>query len=202
MSLRHAVLGLLAETPRSGYDLIKEFESSLAFVWPAQASQIYGELTKLGEAGLIEVTGTGARNRREYGITDAGRAELKEWLTGAGADSVYRSAALLRVFLLWMLPREEGAAYLTEFGHRNQERRAYLESVRDEAEWTGNPVQLCQWLVTEFGIRTSESSAAWADWAVATLLEHLDPPVRSAASEVSGDGADEADRKGAAERAQ
>lgn len=173
MSLRHAVLGLLAEAPRSGYDLIKEFESSLAFVWPAKPSQVYGELTKLSEAGLIEITGTGARNRREYGITDAGRAELKEWLSGPGIDSAYRSAALLRVFFLWMLPREEGAAYLKEFARRNQERRAGLERVRDEAKWVGDPVQVCQWLALEFGIRGSRSAGEWADWAAEALNEHL-----------------------------
>lgn len=44
--------------------------------------------------GLIEVTGTGARNCREYGITEPGRAELKDWLSRPGADTPYRSAAL------------------------------------------------------------------------------------------------------------
>lgn len=158
MSLRHAVLGLLVETPSSGYDLLKRFESSLAFVWPAKQSQVYGELAKLSEAGLIEVTGTGARNRREYGITEAGRAELREWLTGPGAESAYRSAALLRVFFLWTLPREEGAAYLKEFARRNQERHAGLERLRDEAQWAGDPVQVCEWLALEFGIRSSQSA--------------------------------------------
>lgn len=33
MSLRHAVLGLLAESPASGYDLMKMFNASLANVW-------------------------------------------------------------------------------------------------------------------------------------------------------------------------
>jgi PadR family transcriptional regulator AphA len=173
MSLRHAVLGLLAETPSSGYDLIKRFESSLAFVWPATRSQVYGELGKMSEAGLIEVTGTGARNRTEYGITDAGREELKEWLTGPGADAAYRSAALLRVFFLWTLPREEGAAYLKEFARRNLELHAGLARVRDEAEWVGDPAQVCEWLTLEFGIRASKSTGEWAEWAAERLTEHL-----------------------------
>ncbi|MCC9311292.1 PadR family transcriptional regulator [Kitasatospora sp. RB6PN24] len=173
MSLRHAILGLLAETPSSGYDLMKRFETSLAHVWPAKQSQVYGELAKLSEAGLIEVTGTGARNRREYGITDAGRAELKEWMTGPGADGAYRSAALLRVFFLWTLPREEGAAYLKEFARRNQERHAFLEAVRDGAQWRGDPVQVCEWLALEFGIRGSKSTGEWAEWAAEQLTEHM-----------------------------
>lgn len=173
MSLRHAVLGLLAETPSSGYDLLKRFETSLAQVWPAQQSQVYAELARLDEGGLIEITGTGARNRREYGITEAGRAELRRWLTEPDVDIAYRSAALLRVFFLWTLARDEGTAYLQEFARRNQERDARLERIRDEAQWTGDPVQVCAWLALEFGIRSSQAAEQWAGWAEERLAEHL-----------------------------
>ena len=60
MSLRHAALGLLSRGPASGYDLLKVFEASMANVWPATQSQLYGELNKLADAGLIEVS-TSAR---------------------------------------------------------------------------------------------------------------------------------------------
>ncbi|PRC47663.1 PadR family transcriptional regulator, partial [Mycobacterium sp. ITM-2017-0098] len=43
MSLRIAALGLLAEGPASGYDLLKLFEKSMANVWPATQSQLYSE---------------------------------------------------------------------------------------------------------------------------------------------------------------
>jgi len=36
MSLRHAVLGLLAEGPASGYDLAQRFQQVLGAVWPAK----------------------------------------------------------------------------------------------------------------------------------------------------------------------
>ncbi|WP_042426497.1 PadR family transcriptional regulator [Streptacidiphilus anmyonensis] len=173
MSLRHALLGLLAEKPASGYDLLKRFETSLSMVWPAQQSQVYGELAKLKEAGLIEVTGTGARNRRDYGITEEGRAELHRWLTEVGPDLAFRSAALLRVFFLWTLSREEGVAYLRDFARENSARQAALEQVRDTATWVGDPVQVCGWLALEFGIRGSQNTADWAEWAAAQLDEQL-----------------------------
>jgi DNA-binding PadR family transcriptional regulator len=172
MSLRHALLGMLAEHPASGYDLLKRFETSLALVWPAQRSQVYGELTQLDQHGLIEVTGTGARNRREYGITDAGRAELRRWLTEPDVDLAYRSAALLRVFFLWTLSREEGATYLADFARRSSDRLAKLEAFRDNAEWIGDPVQVCGWLALEFGIRGSRNTAEWAEWATQQFTEH------------------------------
>jgi PadR family transcriptional regulator AphA len=173
MSLRHAVLGLLAERPASGYDLLKRFETGLAMVWPAQQSQLYGELAKLSEAGLIEVTGSGARNRREYGITDAGRAELHRWLTDADPDLAFRSAALLRVFFLWTLSRQEGAAYLEQFARANHGRLTALEAIRDNVEWVGDPVQICGWLILEYGIRGSRTAEEWAHWATEQLAEHL-----------------------------
>jgi hypothetical protein len=42
VSLRHATLGLLAQHPASGYDLLKKFQESMAHVWPATQSQLYG----------------------------------------------------------------------------------------------------------------------------------------------------------------
>ena len=100
MSLRHALLGLLADRPGSGWDLLKRFESSLAFVWPATQSQLYTELGRMADDGLVEVTATGARNRKEYAATAAGRSELEQWLTGTEPERSRRNEALLRVFFL------------------------------------------------------------------------------------------------------
>ena len=47
MALRYALLGALADQPRTGYALLKHFEQSLAYAWPASHSQIYPELARL-----------------------------------------------------------------------------------------------------------------------------------------------------------
>ncbi|MEW1779117.1 PadR family transcriptional regulator [Streptomyces sp. NPDC086777] len=130
-------------------------------------------MAKLSEKGLIEVTGAGARRRRQYGITDAGRAELRGRLTEPGTDLAFRSAALLRVFFLWTLSREEGVDHLKNFARVNRERPAALEAVRDKAEWVADPVRVCGWLILEYGLRGSATSAERADWAAERLAEHL-----------------------------
>ena len=112
MSLRYAALGLLAQQPGSGYDLLKRFENSMANVWPATQSQLYGELNKLAEAGLIEVTDIGPRGRKEYRVTEAGRADLLRWMTAADDDPPLRSAGLLRVFLLGEMPPDLARAHV------------------------------------------------------------------------------------------
>ena len=72
MALRHALLGLLSTSPASGYDLLKSFEGSLFQVWPATQSQVYAELGRLSDQGLVSLTSEGARRRKEYTATAAG----------------------------------------------------------------------------------------------------------------------------------
>src|SRR3954454_8994650 len=80
MSLRHGLLGLLAEGPASGYDLTRRVSETLGPIWPAQHPQIYAELNRLAEAGLIEVDSHGPRGRKAYRITNDGLAEVRRWL--------------------------------------------------------------------------------------------------------------------------
>src|SRR6201991_2334476 len=93
VSLRIAALGLLAQQPGSGYDLLRIFEKSMANVWPATQSQLYGELNKLADAGLIEVSDIGPRGRKEYRITQDGRRELGRWIADTEDDPPFRSAS-------------------------------------------------------------------------------------------------------------
>ena len=77
MSLRHGLLGLLAEGPASGYDLARRFTEVLGSIWPAQHPKIYAELGKLASEGLVEVESEGPRRRKAYRITESGLAEVK-----------------------------------------------------------------------------------------------------------------------------
>src|ERR1700760_4759853 len=107
-----AARGLLAQPPDSGYDLLKRFEESIANVWPATQSQLYGELNKLADAGLIEVSDVGPRGRKEYRITEAGRAELQRWVMSPEDDPPLRDASLLRVFLLGEVDQDQARRHL------------------------------------------------------------------------------------------
>jgi len=112
MSLRHALLGALADRPRTGYALLKHFGQSLAYAWPASHSQIYPELARLLSEGLIEETETGPRGSRTYALTDAGLAEVRRWLRETEPDRRVRSDAALRTFFLWLLEPGEARAHL------------------------------------------------------------------------------------------
>ncbi|MGK5728978.1 PadR family transcriptional regulator [Streptomyces sp. URMC 124] len=169
MSLRHAMLGLLAGSPASGYDLMKRFETSLSNVWPATQSQVYGELGKLAKAGLLEVAAEGARGRKEYAITEEGRAELRRWLTESQPATVRRSDALLRVFFLDHLTPLEATAYLMGEAERAAGHHKALEEVERNVDWGDDALSVNGRLALEYGLRFTAMREEWARWAAEEL---------------------------------
>ena len=81
-TLRYAVLGLLNRKDMTGYELTREFNSSLAEFWSARHSQIYPELRSLADEGLVtyevETSGT-ALEKKRYSITAEGRRAFMAW---------------------------------------------------------------------------------------------------------------------------
>jgi DNA-binding PadR family transcriptional regulator len=137
MSLRHALLGSLADQPRTGYALLKHFEQSLAYAWPASHSQIYPELAKLEEAGLIEVVAEGARGSRTYAATAAGREEIRRWVAETEPNRGQRSETMLRWFLGCLLEPEDRRAYFSSELAGLERHHAGMLAKRDELEAAG-----------------------------------------------------------------
>lgn len=166
MSLRIAALGLLAQQPGSGYDLLKHFEKSMANVWPATQSQLYGELNKLADAGLIEVSDIGPRGRKEYRITESGRAELRRWVANPHEDPPFRSAGLLRVFLLGEIPPDEARDYAVSMAERADAEVKRLKALRDSIAWADDDASFYGYAALEHGLRTHAMEAEWARWLI------------------------------------
>lgn len=168
MSLRHALLGALADRPRTGYGLLKHFEQSLAYAWPASHSQIYPELGRLLEQGFIEQTDAGPRGSKTYALTDAGLEELRRWLLETAPDRRVRSDAALRTFFLWLLEPAEAESQL-------EAERTYWRGVLDEferiqAEPTGRGKKARTFRIAlEGGIHTVEARLEWLDAAIAEV---------------------------------
>jgi PadR family transcriptional regulator AphA len=177
MSLRHALLGALADQPRTGYSLLKHFEQSLAYAWQASHSQIYPELARLLEDGLIEQTSSGARNSKTYAVTADGIEEIRRWLR-TEPDRRVRNDAALRTFFLWLLEPGEALEHL-------ERERAYSQSVLDEflriqEEPTGNNKKARTFRIAlEGGIHFVQGRIAWLDEVIAEIgsaeWEELDP---------------------------
>jgi DNA-binding PadR family transcriptional regulator len=70
--VRAALLSLLSEEPRNGYQLIQEIEERSDGQWRPSPGAVYPALQQLTDEGLIEAEES--EGRRTFRLTDAGRA--------------------------------------------------------------------------------------------------------------------------------
>src|SRR5437868_12137602 len=76
------ILGMIAIGKQTGYDIKQLVDKSTRHFWAASYGQIYPELKRLEERGLIRGRSepSGGRARTVYELTDAGRTALLAWL--------------------------------------------------------------------------------------------------------------------------
>ncbi len=101
MSLPYAILGFLSYRPMTGYDLGNFFKQSVAHFWHAELSQIYRELGKLEERGLVksEIQPQESRpDRKIYTLTPAGQKAFGDWLQQPAPTAMGQKEP----FLLWL----------------------------------------------------------------------------------------------------
>lgn len=104
MSVRNALLGLLAQRPRHGYELHAAFEavSGGEKNWDVKPAQIYTTLTRLEESGLVvqeAVEQDGGPEKYIYAITDSGRAELEQWFSSGIEREHHRDEFFIKLML-------------------------------------------------------------------------------------------------------
>ncbi|MBA3306047.1 MAG: PadR family transcriptional regulator [Thermoleophilaceae bacterium] len=114
-STSYVILGMLSHQARSGYDIKQFVDKSTRHFWAASYGQIYPELKRLADAGLIEgeESPSGERRRTLHRLTAEGRTALHDWLVGGG-EPVHevRDELLLKLFFADGLPPEETLALL------------------------------------------------------------------------------------------
>jgi PadR family transcriptional regulator AphA len=165
MSLRHAVLGLLALQPSNGYELTQRFDRSLSHAWHAGHSQIYPELSRLEEAGMVEVVGEGARRSRTFAVTDAGRDELRRWMVETEPNRGQRNESAVRWFLVALLGPDERRAVLERELRYVEQEAATLRAVAEQAEKAPGAIAFRP--VVDLGLRVDAVMREW-------LLEQIE----------------------------
>ncbi len=183
MSLTHALLGLLAVAPASGYELTREFEHELGrYAWQAGHTSIYPELGKLAGRGLVRVMHEGARGAKTYDITPQGREELRTWLLGPpGGGTTVRNEQVLRMFLISALETDDQRRLLTRIAENTARAAAELREVlaADAPPDRGARAGFGR-LAGEFGLRQNDAVHEWATWALDQLA--VDAEQHSAAA--------------------
>jgi PadR family transcriptional regulator, regulatory protein AphA len=153
----YVILGMLAWGPRSGYDVKVAVDHSVRFFWAASYGQIYPELRRLSEAGLVEgeAEPESGRRRTVYRLTAAGKRALREWLAEEPATFETRDEALLKLFFADSAPATAAASLDAKRGFHE----AKLKQLR-AIEATAKP-EGCPGLVLRYGIESSEWMVDW-----------------------------------------
>src|SRR5262249_13557259 len=137
-------------------------DRSTRFFWAASYGQIYPELKRLEDEGLVEGEDVpnGGRSRRVYKLTAAGRKALREWLLGTMTTVQLRDESLLRLFFADALPPEHALGLLEG---RKRGHEEYLEVLRAIQALPGGPDPTYVDLVLRWGIDFNEWGAKWCE---------------------------------------
>jgi DNA-binding PadR family transcriptional regulator len=167
----YVILGFVRKGPKSGYEVKALVDNSTRFFWAASYGQIYPELKRLSEAGLIvgSDSPTGGRKRTVYEITADGEEELRSWLQERPETFEMRDEGLLKLFFADALPRQEALEILREMRAKrlaiNERLRAIKEmKLKGEVE---DPFPL---IVLEGGLEFTEWFADWCERMEARIL--------------------------------
>lgn len=170
-STAYVILGMVSREPRSGYEIKAAVDSTTRFFWAASYGQIYPELKRLSEAGLVKGidASQGDRKRTRYAITADGKAELKDWLRKPPEASEMREEGLLKLFFSGVLKPAEAVETLRAMRKRRLELSEQLRVMEPQKmENAEDPFPL---MVLQAGIEFNEWFAEWCERMETQLLE-------------------------------
>ena len=133
-NLKYAILGLVNREPMSGYDIKKAFEDrALTSFWHAEHSQIYPELKKLVEEGMLrfdtDIRGE-QMEKKIYTITPEGREEFLNWLRDdVPIERTFKDIFRLRTYYSESLSEDEFLKLLQSQLKQHIEKRDHLQGV-------------------------------------------------------------------------
>ena len=131
-TLKYAILGLLNQKEMTGYDLMKQFESTLCEFWSAKHSQIYPELKKLTEEGsiaYIQEASDHGQEKKRYHITPQGQQDFMSWLSSeTPAQPTPKDISRLKIFFCSCLKPEERKFMFEEQIYKHNARLKHLQN--------------------------------------------------------------------------
>lgn len=181
MSLKHAVLAALLEGEASGYDLAKLFDVSVANFWAATPQQLYRELDRLSEAGLITarvVQQERRPNKRVFTLTDAGHQDLITYTAHTPKPTAVRDELMVQVqacdegdtAAVREHVRERMGAARAKLARYERLRERLLDGL-DEAAYLARTERVGPYLTLMRGMAFEEENLRWGERVLAVLAE-------------------------------
>ena len=179
MSLKYAILSLLAHDPLTGYELMKLFDGSVGYFWHATHPQIYKELARLERAGQIahrSVAQRGRPTKKIYSLSETGRNELLEWLHVPASAQRVKDEMMLKTFCCGLLDGADALDLIRrhrELHEMKLQRYQELQRFLQSGLSTANRERLGPYLTLLRGIRYECDYISWCDEA-SDLLQRVD----------------------------
>ncbi|GAA0916313.1 PadR family transcriptional regulator [Virgisporangium ochraceum] len=174
MTVSYALLGLLEEADRHGYDLKQSYDKRFGGVRPLRFGQVYRTLAQLQRDGLVEIVGVEAGagpDRKRYAITSEGATDLEQWLAEPEAPQPHLQAVLFTKVVLALLSGRPAHAFL------DAQRDLHLSAMRElTAARRGSSLQ--DSLRADYQLFHIEADLRWIDHA-AGRLEALSQEIRA-----------------------
>ena len=179
MSVRNALLGLLAQQPRHGYELHDAFEAMVGGKqnWDIKPAQVYTTLSRLEKSGLVaqdSVEQNGGPEKVIYTITERGLEELNIWLSEPVKTTHQRDEFYVKLMLCLATgngsPRQ---IIYTQRGSLFQELHG-LTTQRTEADPLS---ELAHILLMDQAIMRVEADLRWLDMVETRLDEIAEQPL-------------------------
>jgi len=167
MSLKHVILSALSEQSLSGYSITKEFDLVLGNFWHASHQQVYRQLGRMADEGLVSFSlerQSDRPDRKVYSLTEAGTEVLERWFAEPTPMAATKSVLLAKLYacddpetVLSQVVRfrDDCRAALDEFDRIAG--RYYPEPVAKMEDWKKRA-----YLTLRYGISQRKAQLAWA----------------------------------------
>jgi PadR family transcriptional regulator AphA len=156
------ILGMLGLGISTGYDVKNFVDKTTRHFWAASYGQIYPELRRLEEQGLVSgrPEPTGGRARTVYNLTDAGRSALLRWLqSGAETVNEARDEGMLKLFFSDAGGPAQRIENIRSMRARDERTLAQLRSLEPHA--AAGPKG--PYLTLQLGIALHEAAVNWCE---------------------------------------
>ncbi|MGH3666494.1 MAG: PadR family transcriptional regulator [Egibacteraceae bacterium] len=166
-----ALLGLLRSKSMSGYDLAALADQTIAHFWPVPRSQLYRELGRLEELGLLAGTAVAQRDapdKRLFELTEQGRAALQAWLDEPTFQHERpKNGLLVKLFFARHMAPGRLRELLAGYRAETELRLSHLQTISDRL--ADMPEAAYQRATARYGVRRAQAALAWLDEVEALL---------------------------------
>ncbi|MCA9928306.1 MAG: PadR family transcriptional regulator [Anaerolineales bacterium] len=188
MSVRNAILGLLAHRPRHGYELHDAFEAMVGGEqnWDIKPAQVYTTLNRLEKLGFVmedAVQQEGGPEKHIYAVTEAGRAELLDWFSKPILSDRRRDEFFLKLMLSVVV--EDGdphkLIYIQRAGLYKE-----LHAITTQRSRTDPKTELAYLLLLDQAVMHLEADLRWLEMVEGRLDEISRQPIPEPAERPRG----------------